>query len=104
MSQLQDYSTPAANRQPEDKLSCSKQSLLLVGEETFCRDLPELLKSHEGKWVAYRGAQRLGLAESSTSLYREYVAQGLDPKELFVELIHPEAGSNQFSFTWPQPV
>jgi hypothetical protein len=76
----------------------------LVGEKAFCRDLPELLKTHEGKWVAYRGEQRLGLADSSTSLYREYLAQGIDPKELFIELIHAEAASDQFLFTYPGSV
>jgi hypothetical protein len=74
---------------------------LLEGERAFCKDLPELLKTEDGKWVAYRGEQRLGIADSSTHLYRECLAQGLDPKELFIEMIHPDAASNQFSFASP---
>jgi hypothetical protein len=77
----------------------SRANLHLQGERAFCRDLPELLQRHEGQWVAYRGAQRLGLADSSAALYQKYLEQGLDPQDLFIELIHPEAASNAFSCT-----
>lgn len=98
------------NHPPQERLPCahpsleavppfSEQSLLVEGERAFCRDLPELLSTQEGKWVAYRGAQRLGLAESSSALYQKYMGQGIDPKDLLIELIHPEAGSNEFSLS-----
>jgi hypothetical protein len=39
-------------------------------QEAFRRDLPELLKKHEGKWVAYSGDRRLGMGRSKSKLAR----------------------------------
>jgi hypothetical protein len=74
--------------------------MLLRGEEAFARDLPRLLQECEGKWVAYWGEERLGVADSSIALFQQY-AGPINPKELFVELVHPEADRREFSFAHP---
>jgi hypothetical protein len=76
------------------------RAVLLKGEEAFARDLPRLLQECEGKWVAYWGEERLGVADNSLALYRQYAGQ-INPKELFVELVHPEAARREFSFASP---
>ena len=76
-------------------------SVFRQGEEAFSRDLPALLKNYAGKWVAYLGAQRLDVADSSSELYRRHAERGINPKDLFVELIHPAADDDTFALTDP---
>jgi hypothetical protein len=55
---------------------------------TFLRDLPELLKDEtlHGKWIAYHGNERIGIAPSDEPLIRECLRRGLkdDQYDLFV--------------------
>lgn len=37
--------------------------------DAFRRDLPELLKTHPGKWVAYHCDERVGFGKTQTELY-----------------------------------
>jgi len=37
----------------------------------FYRNLPELLKKHYGKWVAYHGDEFMGLGRTQTELYQK---------------------------------
>jgi hypothetical protein len=39
------------------------------------RDLPEMLKAHRGKWVAYHAEERIGFADSQTKLVEECPAR-----------------------------
>ena len=59
--------------------------------ETFTRELPMLLDEHVGKWVAYHGAERLGIADDDTDLYKLGWQQGLSPQSMLVIGIDPEA-------------
>jgi hypothetical protein len=57
----------------------------------FQRDLPELLKKHKGKYVAYNGLRRIGIERSERRLddlctkegliWYEYVVRRIDPAE-----------------------
>jgi hypothetical protein len=67
----------------------------------FSHDLPALLAAHPGRWVAYLGAQRLDVGGSSSELYRRYTERGINPKDLFIELIHPGAADDRFTFAHP---
>jgi hypothetical protein len=62
-----------------------KQALL-----AFWRDLPQLLKERPGQWVAYRGDQRLGFAETRAELWQQCLKQGYTPGEFLVRSIEPE--------------
>ena len=57
----------------------------------FARDLPALLDEHPGKWVAYHGAERLGIADDDADLYELGRRRGLSPQSMLVIGIDPEA-------------
>ena len=38
----------------------------------FRRDLPELLKTQRGKWVAHRGPQQIGIARTAATLHQQF--------------------------------
>jgi hypothetical protein len=60
--------------------------------EAFRRDLPQLLADHKlyGRWVAYHGDERIGIARSASSLYQECARRGLKQEEFTVSWIVPE--------------
>jgi hypothetical protein len=64
--------------------------LIERGLEAFRRDLPELLKKHQGQWVAYSGDRRLGIGRSKIERYQRCFRQGLKRNEFVVEGIGPE--------------
>ncbi len=49
---------------------------ILEAQETFFRDLPQLLQERPGQWVAYYGKRRLGFGKTSRALHAECVRQG----------------------------
>jgi hypothetical protein len=55
----------------------------------FRRDLPELLKKHKGKYVAYSGSRRIAIDRSERRLIDLCTEQGLIWYEYVVELIDP---------------
>jgi tRNA(Glu) U13 pseudouridine synthase TruD len=64
--------------------------LIREARAAFRRDLPELLKRHRGKWVAYSGSQRLGIGRSKTTVYQECLQRGLEPGTFLVTVVQPE--------------
>jgi hypothetical protein len=60
--------------------------------EAFRRDLPELLKDQNlhGKWVAYQGDERIGIAPNELPLLRECAKRGLEPGEFITDVIEPK--------------
>jgi hypothetical protein len=56
-------------------------------EEEFYRNLSELLKKHERKWVAYHGDECLGIARTGTELWQRAYRRGLRPGEFYVGFI-----------------
>src|SRR5438132_12076541 len=61
----------------------------------FRRDLPRLLETCRGQWVAYRGEEQLGVGPKNTELYEECVRRGFNPGELVLcrveEIVGEEA-------------
>jgi hypothetical protein len=51
---------------------------IVRAEEAFRRDLPSLLKTHAGCWVAYGGDERLSIGTSPTELENECLERGLE--------------------------
>src|SRR5207253_8144930 len=58
----------------------------------FLGDLADLLQTHLGQWVAYRGKTRLCIESGKTGLLQKCLGKGIEPKELLVRKIHPGAG------------
>jgi hypothetical protein len=59
--------------------------------DAFRRDLPEMLKTHRGTWVAYHGDERLGFAQTQTELYQRGFRGGLTRHEFIVGVVEPGA-------------
>jgi hypothetical protein len=55
----------------------------------FRHDLPILMKEHPGKFVAYSGNQRLGIADSEIEASTHCFEIGLKDDEFLVEAIIP---------------
>lgn len=62
---------------------------LQESEDAFIRELPMLLRDHEGKWVAYHGICRLTVADSKCNAYAECYQTGLTDDEFLVRCIEP---------------
>ncbi len=52
--------------------------------DAFRRDLPELLKKHRGRYVAYQGDERIGIGPSQIDLYETCFRRGLTRDDFVV--------------------
>ncbi len=59
--------------------------------DAFRRDLPELLWTHPGQWVAYHGDERIGFGRTETELYQRCFARGLTRDDFIVGFTEPGA-------------
>jgi hypothetical protein len=71
---------------PSEEVSSGISPQMLRSQQAFWRDLPSLLKSWRtrGKWVAYHGDERVGIARTGTELYQRCLGQGLQRGEFYV--------------------
>jgi hypothetical protein len=62
-------------------------------QEAFTRDLPEVLKVRRlrGKYVAYHGSERIGIAGDDAPLIRECMRRGLKRDEYDILIIKPQS-------------
>lgn len=62
-------------------------------QEAFFRVLPDLLKDRRlrGKYVAYHGNERIGIAGDDTPLIRECLRRGLKREEYDILIIEPQS-------------
>jgi hypothetical protein len=93
MSLQEKQPPPAAPRGGRDTRQerADQVELQKVAFEAFVRDLPVLLGEHAGNWVAYHGAERLGIADNDADLYELGRQRGLSPQAMLVIGIDPEA-------------
>jgi|GEM_PF-6067816 len=63
-----------------------------VSARAFARDLPDLLQSHAGQWVAYANGERRGCAARQAPLYLALLAQGFAEDEFVVRFVAPDEG------------
>jgi hypothetical protein len=59
--------------------------------DAFYRNLPDLLKTHYCKWVAYHGDEFLGTAGTETELYQRCLGRGFPEDEFFVMFVDNQA-------------
>jgi hypothetical protein len=57
----------------------------------FYHNLPELLKTYYGKWIAYHGDEFLGAGRSETVLYQQCLRRGFKDDEFVVLLADNQA-------------
>jgi hypothetical protein len=62
---------------------------ILEAQRVFLQDLPELLKTRRGQWVAYYGTERLGFGATKDALWDECCARGY--QEFLIRRIRPRA-------------
>jgi hypothetical protein len=90
---------PAAlDAAPADQLPPVVFSELLgAADQVYLRDLPGLLKTHPGWWVAYFGPERIGLARTHMDI-RKQLAAGPDYPwhEVLICCIEPEPEVEDF--------
>jgi hypothetical protein len=65
--------------------------LIVEATDTFIRDLPSLLQSHPGQWVAYSGSRRIGFGKDDLSLDRRCRDLGLGEGEYMLFVVEPGA-------------
>jgi hypothetical protein len=65
--------------------------LLLNAMKAFWAELPSLLKGwwKRGKWVAYHGERRIGIARCMNHLIDQCRRQGIDPNQAYYAVIEP---------------
>jgi hypothetical protein len=82
--------SPASPEASESKaLPFTIPPMIQEANDAFDRDLPELLRTHENKWVAYRGSQRIGFGKTKTELYQRCLNDGIPENELLVRCVEP---------------
>ena len=100
----------AVNTEP-DTLLASLASRFPIPEgirkskEAFFRDLADLIgdPSLRGKWVAYHGDERIGIANDDEPLILECRRRGLAVDEYIVETIEPKTAAHEqvdFPLAW----
>ncbi len=66
-------------------------AILRRSAEAFWRDLPGLLKKWRarGRWVAYYGDERIGIAADDADLIRECIRRGIKDGHYYLDRIEP---------------
>jgi hypothetical protein len=90
ISQKAQVKASSALRRPAPVVVQGISTIIEASRRAFRRDLPNLLKKHYFKWVAYSGDRRIGIGTSKTELCQECLRQGLKRGEFLVESIEPE--------------
>lgn len=98
-------STTVAADNPDSRSQLPDDSVpttLSLSLETFRRELPTLLTTHRGQWVAHRGTECAGLAKTAAALYQQCFRRGLKDDEFLVSHISPEIPDDEI--TWSSDV
>ena len=80
---------------PEDLAFLNQENGATRSARAFRTDLPELLQTDPGLWVAYANGKRLRVAPTQTELYRYCLTElGLQHEEFIVACILPDSSGN----------
>jgi len=64
--------------------------MIRLAQATFLRDLAELLKKHQHRWVAYHGDRRVAIGKSKRQLFQQCLSSGVPHGEFVVRFIEAE--------------
>ena len=73
--------------------------MITLARQTYERDLPEMLKTHYMKWVAYHGDKRIGFGRTQTALYVQCLKMGLQEDEFIVRSVEPLLKLDEIEFS-----
>lgn len=62
----------------------------IAARQAFRRDLPRLLQTNPGEWVAYAGDRCLGFHASQRQLYQECYRKGFQRGHFLICCVEPE--------------
>jgi hypothetical protein len=79
-------SKPAADRQ-------FANAAIEAAFTAFHNDLPQLLRTHPGKWVAYHCDRMVAIDGDALKLYSMFRRLGIPLNEFIVECIEPQTGN-----------
>ena len=80
--------TPATDAEHEEEIVIPP--MIVEANAAYDRDLPAMLKTHPGQWVAYRGGQRVGFNKDDLVLYRRCREEGFGDDEFVVYCVEPK--------------
>lgn len=72
------------------KVMKDQDSLLQIASRAFERELPQLLRDHFEKWVAFRGDEQVGISNDKFELYKELSRKNIGREEVLIERILPQ--------------
>ena len=90
-----DGESPEVGRDDEPVAPMIARSL-----DAFRSDLPQLLRTHARKWVAYHGDERIAFARRRTKLYNKCRRRGLKQDEFLVLLVMAETADEDINWSW----
>jgi hypothetical protein len=73
---------------------------MLAAEKRYLRDLPELLDTAFGQWVAYTAQGRIAQGDDELALFEECFRRGLQRGQFLVARIEPDAPTAQITENW----
>jgi hypothetical protein len=82
--------TPEAIHQLECALQETEPTPIRKARAAWRRDLPTLLRTHPGQWVAYHEERRIAVGSNKTDLFQQCLRNGLQRGEFLVLRIEPE--------------
>ncbi len=75
----------------EELMNSEPLPMIQQSIDAFRRDLPKLLKTHLGQWVAYHGDKRIGFGKTETELYQEGFRRSLTRNDFIVGFVEEGA-------------
>jgi hypothetical protein len=87
-----------------DSQKLAEPSLFAQSMTAFYHNLPDLLKKHYDKWVAYHGGHFMGAARTQTELYQKCLRRGLKDDEFIVLFADNQAlhDHEETELPWPR--
>lgn len=80
-----------------EKYAFSNGRPLMISDLFFKKELGELVKRHESKWVAYHRNSRIGIYDSQEKAVKDAVSKGVPEHEIYVQLVESEL---ELNFGW----
>jgi hypothetical protein len=69
----------------------TEKNVSAQAQDLYAAGLPELLRSHRGKWVAFSSEGQIAIDADPNVVYRLCSEQGYRPGEFLMSCIEPEA-------------